>query len=334
MIWAGRKDDDVPAVATAREAALHDAEDEYRRLLYVAMTRAADRLIICGADGVRGRPKRCWYDLMRAPLETFLVEEEDYRRKDLALSQARRWTAAETAAAVQPAAPPKARDFRRGCGNRPPCKFRRRSCCRRLRRSKRRLAYRRSAASATDRQKALERGRVVHRLMQSLPDMASERRGEAAAHYLKGAASDFAPQEQDAIATKVLAIIGDEKFAQVFARGSRAEVPIVGQIPRTGAPAIAVAGQVDRLTVTEDAVLIADYKTDRTVPRKLDDVPPPYVAQLALYRAVLARIYPDKTVRAALVFTEGPHLIEVPIAAMQAALEALMARGHAAVKVP
>ena len=42
MVWAGRKDDDAPAVAVARQEALAEAENEYRRLLYVAMTRAAD----------------------------------------------------------------------------------------------------------------------------------------------------------------------------------------------------------------------------------------------------------------------------------------------------
>ncbi len=81
VIWAGRKDDDVAPVAAARQAALAEAEDEYRRLLYVAMTRAADRLIICGADGERARPKGCWYDLVVEPLRPFLVEEQERGEK-------------------------------------------------------------------------------------------------------------------------------------------------------------------------------------------------------------------------------------------------------------
>ncbi len=75
VVWAGRKDDDVPVVAASRALALAEAENEYRRLLYVAMTRAADRLIICGADGERKRPPGCWYDLMRDALAPLLVEE-------------------------------------------------------------------------------------------------------------------------------------------------------------------------------------------------------------------------------------------------------------------
>jgi ATP-dependent helicase/nuclease subunit A len=72
-------------------------------------------------------------------------------------------------------------------------------------------------------------------------------------------------------------------------------------------------------------VLIADYKTDRIVPHRLGEVPP-YVTQLALYRAVLAGIFPGKTVRAALLFTDGPKLMELPAADMDAAMEAALTR--------
>ena len=82
---------------------------------------------------------------------------------------------------------------------------------------------------------------------------------------------------------------------------------------------------MDRLAVTGDTVLIADYKTDRIVPDRLDEVAP-YVTQLALYRAVLARVFPGKTVRAALLFTDGPKLMEVPAAVMDKALDAALTK--------
>ena len=100
----------------------------------------------------------------------------------------------------------------------------------------------------------------------------------------------------------------------MFAPGSRAEVPIVGRISRDRRRPGRVAGQVDRLVVTDDAVLIADYKTDRRCAAAGSKRCRRYVAQLALYRAVLARLYPDKAVRAALIFTAGPVLIEIPAA--------------------
>jgi ATP-dependent helicase/nuclease subunit A len=188
------------------------------------------------------------------------------------------------------------------------------------------------AATAKERRKALQRGRIVHRLMQSLPDIPLQRRQDAAERYLKSAAADFAAAEAAAIARQVLGILADHEFAQIFAPGSRAEVPIVGRIARSGADPIAVAGQVDRLAVAEHAVLIADYKTDAVAASRIEQVPRPYIAQLALYRAILARLYPAKTVRAALLFTSVPVIIELPGATMDAALAEII-EAHAAVKV-
>jgi ATP-dependent helicase/nuclease subunit A len=169
-----------------------------------------------------------------------------------------------------------------------------------------------AADSAIERRKALARGRIVHRLMQSLPDIPPAARKDAIARYLRGAAGEFSAAEQMEMARQVLAILDDQSFAAAFAAGSRAEVPIVGRISCPCRAPIAVSGQVDRLAVTRDAILMADYKTDSAAPGELAEVPEPYIAQLALYRAVLTRIYPEKTIRAALVFTAGPTVMEIP----------------------
>jgi ATP-dependent helicase/nuclease subunit A len=329
VVWGGRKDDDVAPVAAARQAALAEAEDEYRRLLYVAMTRAADRLIICGADGERTRPKGCWYDLVVEPLRPFLLEGEDDGEKVLRFQK----EPAVAIAATPPATPasaqaveaaefpswlrqPLAPGTKSSVPVLPSAAFE----------EDLGAAPAHSRASPAERRKALARGRIVHRLMQSLPDIPEAARKAAIEHYLKNAAADFTPAEQDEMAQRVLVILNDLIFADLFAAGSRAEVPIVGRIARDGAPPLGVTGQVDRLAVSRDAVLIADYKTDRSPPSRLAEVPEPYTGQLALYRAVLARIYPGRTIRTALIFTEGPTVIEVPDGALDAALAKALAR--------
>jgi len=337
VIWAGRKADDVTAVAAARQQALGEAEDEYRRLLYVAMTRAADRLIVCGAAGRRKRPEGCWYDLVCQALDPFVVEEADgeakvlrYRKEPAGEITVRAApSAGKEKIAARPELPPWLRlsvaaEAPRAAPLSPSSAFDEEIG---------RVAL--TAGSAADRQRALQRGRIVHRLMQSLPDIPPVRRQDALERYLIGAAKDFSSAERGEIARQVFAILDAENFTQIFVIGSRAEVSIAGRIPRDDAEPLAVAGQVDRLSVTDDAVLIADYKTDSITPNRLADVPQPYIAQLALYRAVLARIYPEKTVRAALLFTSGPSLIEIPGTAMDAELcEVLKKDRHAAVKVP
>ena len=175
VIWAGRKEDDVPSVAAAREAAKSEAENEYRRLLYVAMTRAADRLIVCGAEGRTKRPERCWYDLVRGPLEAFLVEEDDGGEKVLRFRKTPAGAVAAHRAGRRLRKNSRGANFRRGCGSRRPPKRRVPRRCRRRRPSTKRLCgARQRAGSAADRQKALERGRLVHRLMQSLPDIPAD----------------------------------------------------------------------------------------------------------------------------------------------------------------
>ena len=321
IIWAGRKEDDVPSVAAARDAAKSEAENEYRRLLYVAMTRAADRLIICAADGRTKRPERCWYDLVRGPLQEFLVEEDNSGEKVLRFRRgATDAVATSSAAASEKIA---RREFPAWLRQPAPAEAPRSAPLSPSSAFDEDISLiAPSAGSAADRQKALERGRLVHRLMQALPDIPPDRRTDAAERYLANAATDFAPVERAAMARQVLAILDDQNFAEIFAPGSRAEVPIVGRIARAARDPIPVAGQVDRLAVTDETVLIADYKTDRIVPDRLDQAHP-YVAQLALYRAVLARVFPGKTVRAALLFTEGPKLMELPATAMDAALTKL-----------
>ena len=122
LIWAGRKEDDGATVAAARGTARVEAENEYRRLLYVAMTRAADRLVVCGADGIRARPKGCWYDLVRGALDPHLVEEEDNGEKVLRYRKSASMASAPCRSSVRrPARSPRNRrrgaSFHCGCAN-------------------------------------------------------------------------------------------------------------------------------------------------------------------------------------------------------------------------
>src|SRR5690606_10471101 len=136
-------------------------------------------------------------------------------------------------------------------------------------------------ASRGDRNKALRRGTLLHRLLQSLPDIVPERRMAAAQVFL-ARDDDLSETEHAEMITQALAILDDVRFAPLFAPGSRAEVSVAGQVGDLEVP-----GQIDRLAITADEVLIADYKTNHPAPRRIADAPPAYVRQLALYRALL-----------------------------------------------
>ncbi|MGA7453662.1 MAG: double-strand break repair helicase AddA [Rhodoplanes sp.] len=320
LVWAGRKEYDGEALAAARAQALADATDEYRRLLYVGMTRAADRLIVCGCRGKKKPPDGCWHELVlrglagRPGVSEHVSEEHEgpvhvYRKVEIPLTA----TAPE---AVSPAPVHEEPGWLRRPAPVAPAPIAPISPAHALDQE---LPPGRGPAGAS-REAALLRGRLVHRLLQSLPDLAPDRRAEAARGFLARNAAALTEAERERIAEETLAILDDPRFAALFAAGSRAEAPIIGRIAPNGGPSRPVSGQVDRLAVTPEQVLIADYKSNRPAPRKLAEIPPAYVAQLAFYRAVLTKLYPDRPVRAALVLTDAPRLIELPSEALTAAL--------------
>ena len=159
-----------------------------------------------------------------------------------------------------------------------------------------------------------KRGRLIHRLLQSLPDLAPDARRAAAARFLASPAHCLSGDERAEIAEVTMAVLEDSAFAPLFGPGSRAEVPVVGlvggPVDAGGAPQ-AVSGQVDRLLVTEAAVLVVDYKTNRPAPGAETEVAPLYLRQMAAYRAVLAGVYPDRRIDCALLWTDGPRLMHL-----------------------
>src|SRR5262249_30948739 len=123
-------------------------------------------------------------------------------------------------------------------------------------------------------------------------------------------------EEARALAAEALAVIDDPGFASAFGPTSRAEIPIVGKVANRP-----VRGVVDRLAIDHDRVLILDFKTDRPAPKTAEETPEAYVSQMALYRAVVAQIFPGKTIRCALLWTEAPRLLELETKLLDAALE-------------
>jgi ATP-dependent helicase/nuclease subunit A len=135
----------------------------------------------------------------------------------------------------------------------------------------------------------------------------------------------FSEDECAALAKQVIALISTPAFAPLFAQGSRAEVSIAGRVMRQSRQPALVSGQIDRLVVTPDEVLIVDYKTNHAPPAAAVDAPQPYVRQLALYRDVLQRLYPNRAVRCALLWTETAALMEITASALDAELKSALA---------
>ena len=325
VVWAGKKADDPDGVATARAAMLSETEHEYRRLLYVAMTRAADRLVVggCMPGNMNNVRPLCWYDLIGKGLEKSGLQSQTIETPGITVKRYTRPGEGAAAAGqpVTPEATPVDRptwldeaivtatgtdDLLRPSDS-----------------AQGGIRHFRTGDSSQTRAHALRRGTLVHRLLQSLPEVATDRRRDAALNFLSRNAPDWTYSEHETLATKVLELIGDVRFAAVFGNGSRAEVPIVGRLERPGGATVLVSGQIDRLVVTDTQVLIVDFKTNQSPPASAAEAPAAYIRQLALYRAVLALLYPLRPIRAALLWTETTELMEILPSALDAGLASI-----------
>jgi ATP-dependent helicase/nuclease subunit A len=332
-LWRSAADVANSFSKAAAERARQLADDEYRRLLYVGMTRAEDRLIVAGYHGKRQPSDTTWHALVSRALVGAPETEERphpvtgetvYRFRATALPplQVQADDPGAVAAEFEPLPPGLFRPL--PAQDDLPKPLSPSGATALVEADGEPVSDQRSPVldAQVEPSFAVQRGLAVHKLLQMLPGLATAERDAAARRYLDRVGAGWPVAERDRVHAAVAAILADASFQPLFSPGSRAEVSVVGTIDLASGPR-AVAGKVDRLAVSDGEVLIVDYKTNRPPPMTLEAVPEAYVLQLALYRALLQPLYPGRQVRAALLFTEAPILLELPASAMDAALARL-----------
>jgi ATP-dependent helicase/nuclease subunit A len=306
FVWTAGED--CAAIERARMEVERANEGEHRRLLYVALTRARDMLVVCGAQAANARELRedCWYSLVRRALEQdkddfkeisppgYGSEERIFRwryrpggaaarieaEREEKIAEPR-WLreplplSAPTETQINPAAP----------GVKP--------------------------ESTAARAEARSRGVLIHRLLQELPRFAAGEREARAKRFLDHAASDLTLSSRETTATEALRVLSRPELSELFGPSSRAEVPIFGKWNNGDKP-FEEFGRVDRLAVTASEVWIADFKSDAVPPVNAGNTPKVYLEQLARYRAVLSRLYPGKAMRAFVIWTANGAIHEIP----------------------
>ncbi len=328
-LWIPRTDDANDAARAWRTDVRERSLEEQNRLLYVAMTRAEDRLYVAGYIKSKRQDKGCWYDRIKAGLAASVETEIPFERVRAVpidfdfttLDPAAGWAgdgfrlanvgqvpeidepelALEVTVKLEAwasrTAPPEAD---------PPTPL---------------APSQPLPDEATDEPRAFspsgggdakrwKRGLLLHDLLRHLPGLPVAERAATATRFLAHPALGLAPEEIADWSKEALAVTEAPEHAALFAPGSRAEVPLIGTV-RTSRGTFTVSGQVDRLAVSDREVLIVDYKTNRPPPAAADGVALPYRRQLALYRALLQEIYPGRTVRAFLLWTAAPKLMEI-----------------------
>lgn len=338
-VWLPDKSFDNSATEPVRDRLKQQAEEEYRRLLYVGLTRAADRLIICGYRGVLEAKTPTWHTMAAGGIArmqdqpAYAVTEVEHGSGEDAFSATRlRRTnpgatmvsgpASGPAAAAPDQPVPAISSAPLPAPRRLPRPLAPSGVSAVLEDSGDSTGQSPFAPKSGGAGLALARGSLVHRLLQVLPAIQPEDRAEALKRYLGRALAGQDRTEAELIERQVLGILQDPGLARIIEAPGEAEVSIMGTL-RIGGEDRAVSGRIDRIVTFDERVLIVDYKTGLVPPAKAP--PSDHVAQLAVYRALLAPLYPGRRIDALLVYVAGPMAVDVPAAALDAAMATLQA---------
>ena len=299
-----RKDELVEPLKSQVERQDRLDREEHWRLLYVALTRAEERLYVGGALGSadrNGPAETSWYSALRTALDGLACAWED----EPLWSRACRFGSPERAAVAdrRPAPPdPALPDWLARAAPAEP-------------RPPRPLAPSAGPEDdladpppGRDALQAALRGKLLHQLFERLPDLVEGDRAAAAERWLERSAGVADAALRRSLAEDACRVIADPRFSDLFRPGALAEAPIAAVI----AGGMVVSGTLDRLLVEDRRVLVADFKTGRRVPSRIEDIPVPHLRQMAAYAAALKVIFPGRSVEAALLYTSGPLLHPLP----------------------
>ena len=300
-----RKEEYVGPVGDARDRAKAAEREEHWRLLYVAMTRAEEALFIGGALGKKEKEpaKDSWYARLQAlsggiaiddtvwghavrfghPPEPVISDPHQTPAEPASLPG---WALVSVGQEPRPPRPLAPSSAGEDWGAEPPL----------------------PTAAMAD---AARRGRLIHRLLERLPEVADEEREPLARTWLERTATDLDETAREELLRSVMTVIAEPGFTDLFGPQALAEVPLAATVGKQ-----VIAGVADRLLVTADEVTVVDLKTARRPPASLAEVPETTVRQMAAYAAVLERIYPGRRVRAAVLYTQTPRLIVLPDAVL------------------
>lgn len=299
-LYSPRKDDDPQHYKTIAEKSKALDEQESYRLLYVAMTRAADRLYVAGHMGTRDAKEHSWYYQVRRAMQQDdtcqeiaqgdhkilrienpqeadpdkAKEEKIQEHKGSPLPQ---W--ALNPAPQEPFPPRPLMPSRPSDDDLAPA----------------------TSPLIAGQDNRFKRGNLTHKLLQFLPDFVAGNRRDAAQAFIQKNPQGLSKVTCDSIVDEVMTVLEDKKFAAFFTKGSMAEVSVTGLMSDNRI----ISGQIDRLVIGKDEIWIVDYKTNRPPPKDPKDIPQIYRKQLAAYRDTIQNIYPQHKIYTALLWTDG-----------------------------
>ncbi len=318
-LWLPTSAMHVEATKASTERISQLAQEEYRRLLYVGMTRAADRLIVCGYRGSSEPKHETWHSMVHNALhdtaETFelpdgsvggirwkenatpsrisgakVIQQNLKTERAVAIPDWLATKAPQENPLPAPLTPTGAYVLIEGEDNQ-------------------NEPFNPGHQDAGGKF-SIQKGAAVHYLLECLPDAPRQERARLGREYLHKAGAEWTNNQRERVWQDVCAILEDDTLSYLFSERSSAEVSLTGRLSTRSGQRL-IAGQIDRLVVREHDVAIIDYKTGTSVPSAPESIPPQYLTQMSLYRELVTQIYPDQAVRCYILWVHGPKMMQI-----------------------
>jgi ATP-dependent helicase/nuclease subunit A len=326
MLWAH----DIPLWITEKnnlpiplqQPLAHDEKatlDEYYRLLYVAMTRAEDELYVTGWAGERETQKEIadWHSVIWNHVQTHgeATDKNDPDQSSYRFAFIGDDKAAATDKAEEKLTPVSPDDLP-WLWHKPPVSIDERPHPLRPSRPPHSDPGGLSPLQQ-DNQSRFARGLIVHKILQHLTSYPMEEQSTALRAMLSYPEFGLAEKDQITLYDELNRLITNPDTQFIFNTAGYNEVSVTGSVFYDNKE-FAVIGTIDRLVFHDNVWWVIDYKTNRPPAKTPAEVPDAYLFQLASYRALIQKLYPDRTVQGALLWTFNNTVMPLPDAQLNA----------------
>lgn len=301
VLWSMPSDASPEPMTSARETRADTLRAERQRLLYVAMTRAEKWLIVAAA-GDLGKDGQTWYQTIERGLKSVGAEEMDFSGGQGLRYAHGDWSGPvkDEPADAQPATP-EVPEFALSAAPEPA------QPKHTLSPSDLGGAKALAGDAGLDEELAMRRGSWIHLLLENLPTMPQERWKDVAGNLLFSTEEPPTTPELETLLSEAASVVSSPELEYLFQDNTLAEVPVTADLG-----ASRLHGIIDRLVISDDHILIVDFKTNAVVPESPAQVPDGLLRQMAAYAHAIQQIYKDREIRTAILWTRTAQLMPLP----------------------
>ncbi|RCL03569.1 MAG: ATP-dependent helicase/nuclease subunit A [Candidatus Tokpelaia sp. JSC161] len=292
LIWLPTSDLKTQKIQTIMNKIQKQAEEEYRRLLYVGMTRSKDRLILCGYSNKQkiSNNTNSWLSLAsHALIDRSKTNSQTQTLQHINTTQITQKK--QNTNLVYPPLP----EFLKENTRKKPSK----------------IILKKNNYLPLFNYLEETNPNPIHSLLQFLSDIPIKERDRLTRTYLKYHFPNQKFEKYLKTLHKIVSLLKERHILHLVSTKSKADITLTGMLNIKGTK-IRISGQIDRLTFFKKEILLATFKNGK-VPPNTEKIPISHLVQITLYKKLIEKLYPHKKIRSILIYTQKPILFEIKL---------------------